>query len=154
MIESLYELDKQIHINYFEGHDIPILETLRKKYKILNIAFNKDYTPFAIKRDAEITEWCKQHEINIITAEDYTLFAIGSIKNKSGRPYQVFTPFYKETLHHTLRLNNIFPSQFCCLFKKLFAISFIKRQLSYTISIPNIHKSHGTHQSNLGNPTR
>lgn len=101
MIESLSELDKQIHINYFEGHDIAILETLRKKYKILNIAFNKDYTPFAIKRDAAIAEWCKQHEINLMTVEDYTLFPFGSITNNSKKPYQVFTPFYKATVKHT-----------------------------------------------------
>jgi deoxyribodipyrimidine photo-lyase len=101
MIESLKDLEKHIHINYFEGKDINILETLRKKYKILNVAFNKDYTPFAIKRDTAIAEWCKEHDINLITAEDYTLFPLGTITNKSKKPYQIFTPFYKATLQHT-----------------------------------------------------
>lgn len=100
MIESLKDLEKQIHVNFFEGQDLNVLEMLRKKYKIINIAFNKDYTPFAIKRDAVIVEWCKKHEINLITTEDYTLFPLGSITNNSGKPYQVFTPFYKETLKH------------------------------------------------------
>lgn len=101
MIECLKELEQQIHINYFEGKDINILEMLRKKYDIQNIAFNKDYSPFAIKRDSAIQEWCDQHKINLITAEDYTLFPIGSITNNANKPYQVFTPFYKTTLKHT-----------------------------------------------------
>lgn len=100
MIESLKDLEKSIYVNYFEGQDITILETLRKKYKILNVAFNKDYSPFAIKRDAAIEEWCKKHDINIIISQDYTLFPMGSIVNNSRKPYQVFTPFYKASLKH------------------------------------------------------
>lgn len=100
MIESLSDLEKHIYVNYFEGDDINILDNLRKKYKIANVAFNKDYTPFAIRRDEKIEEWCHKHNINLITEEDYTLFKMGSIVNKSAKPYQVFTPFYKATLKH------------------------------------------------------
>jgi deoxyribodipyrimidine photo-lyase len=98
MIESLESLEQQIHINYFEDDDINVLEHLKKKYTIDTIAFNKDYTPFAIKRDEKIIEWCKQNNINVLTEEDYTLFKMGSIVNATGKPYQVFTPFYKATL--------------------------------------------------------
>jgi deoxyribodipyrimidine photo-lyase len=98
MVESLESLDKQIHINYFEDDDINVLEQLKKKYTIDTIAFNKDYTPYAIKRDEKIIEWCKQNDINVLTEEDYTLFKMGSIVNATGKPYQVFTPFYKASL--------------------------------------------------------
>lgn len=102
MIESLESLEKDVHINYYEGNDIDILEKILKKFKIKSIAFNKDYTPFSIRRDKCIADWCKSHEIHLITEEDYTLFKMGTIVNKSGRPYQVFTPFYKETMKHTV----------------------------------------------------
>jgi len=98
MIESLKSLEKTCHINYYEGNDINILENINKKYKIKTVAFNKDYTPFAIQRDSAIIEWCKKKGINIITEEDYTLFPMGSIKNKSDMPYQVYTPFYRTCL--------------------------------------------------------
>jgi deoxyribodipyrimidine photo-lyase len=98
MIESLVSLEKQAHINYYEGNDIDILNNLNKKYKIKTVAFNKDYTPFAIKRDKIINEWCKTRNITIISNEDYTLYPIGTIKNKTGKPYQVYTPFYKTCL--------------------------------------------------------
>jgi deoxyribodipyrimidine photo-lyase len=95
MIESLEDLEKSVHINYYEGNDIDILKKLSKKYNIKCIAFNKDYTPFARKRDDIIADWCKDQDIQLITEEDYTLFPMGSILNGSNKPYQVFTPFYR-----------------------------------------------------------
>ena len=98
MIESLDELDTHIHVNYYEGQDIDILKGLSKKYKIKTIAYNKDYSPFAIKRDEAIEKWAKDAGVSIITDEDYTLYPIGTILNNKGEPYQVFTPFYKKSL--------------------------------------------------------
>jgi len=99
MIESLDILDKDIHVNYYESDgDIEVLTKLSKKYKIKSIAYNKDYSPFAIKRDKIIAEWAKDREISIITEEDYTLYPMGTIQNNKGEPYQVFTPFYKKSL--------------------------------------------------------
>jgi deoxyribodipyrimidine photo-lyase len=109
MIESLDDLDKNIHVNYYEGIDIDILEKIAKKYKINSIAYNKDYSPFAIKRDNIIEEWAKSRDIAIITEEDYMLYTIGTILNNKGEPYQVFTPFYKKSL--SLKVKNVEPLQ-------------------------------------------
>ena len=98
MIESLDSLDQHIDVNYYEGDDIEVLTMLSKKYKINSIAYNKDYSPFAIKRDGIIEAWAKSKEIRIITAEDYTLYPMGTILNNKNEPYQVFTPFYKKSL--------------------------------------------------------
>ena len=98
MIESLDSLDQHIDVNYYEGDDIEVLTKLSKKYKINSIAYNKDYSPFAIKRDGIIEAWAKSKEIRIITAEDYTLYPMGTILNNKNEPYQVFTPFYKKSL--------------------------------------------------------
>jgi len=114
MIESLDELDTHIHVNYHESGkdgsgDIGVLTALSKKYKIKTIAYNKDYSPFAIKRDRIIEEWANAaatsaganasgHDIRIITEEDYTLYPMGTIQNNKNEPYKVFTPFYKKSL--------------------------------------------------------
>ena len=98
MIESLDILEKDIHVNYYENHDIEVLTKITKKYKIKSIAYNKDYSPFAIKRDSIIAEWASSMSIRIITEEDYTLYPMGTILNNKGDPYQVFTPFYKKSL--------------------------------------------------------
>lgn len=101
MIESLDDLDKHIHVNYYESGsdgDIGVFVELSKKYKIKTIAYNKDYSPFAIKRDGIIEEWASGHGIRIITEEDYTLYPMGAIRNNKDEPYKVFTPFYKKSL--------------------------------------------------------
>ena len=105
MIESLDDLDKHIHVNYYESGngggsngDIDVFVELSKKYKIKTIAYNKDYSPFAIKRDGIIEEWASEHGIRIITEEDYTLYPMGAIRNNKDEPYKVFTPFYKKSL--------------------------------------------------------
>jgi deoxyribodipyrimidine photo-lyase len=105
MIESLDDLDKNIHVNYYEGVDIDILTKLSNKYKIKSIAYNKDYSPFAIKRDSIIEEWANKNGILIITEEDYTLYNMGTIQNNQDKPYQVFTPFYKKSL--SLKVNDV-----------------------------------------------
>jgi len=120
MIESLDDLDKNIHVNYYEGNDIDILEKLSSKYKIKSIAYNKDYSPFAIKRDSIIEEWAKNKEIIIITEEDYTLYNMGTIQNNKSDPYQVFTPFYKKTL--LLKVNKVQP----LIVKRINVIKHIK----------------------------
>ena len=105
MIESLDDLDKNIHVNYYEGVDIDILTKLSSKYKIKSIAYNKDYSPFATKRDSIIEEWANNNGIRIITEEDYTLYNMGTIQNNQNKPYQVFTPFYKKSL--SLKVNDV-----------------------------------------------
>jgi deoxyribodipyrimidine photo-lyase len=105
MIESLDDLDKNIHVNYYEGVDIEILTKLSNKYKVKSIAYNKDYSPFAIKRDSIIDEWANNNGIRIITEEDYTLYNMGTIQNNQNKPYQVFTPFYKKSL--SIKVNDV-----------------------------------------------
>lgn len=105
MIESLKSLESSIHINYYEDTDITVLEQIRKKYIIKTVAFNRDYTPFAIKRDNIISEWCYIHNITLITEEDYTLLPLNKnmILNKSGKPYQKFTPFYNTCMKQIIK---------------------------------------------------
>ena len=82
MVESLKELSVNL---YDSDDDLKILNELKKKYKIHTIGFNKDFTPFAIKRDNIIKEWCDKNNINLISEEDYTLFPIGNIKNNKNK---------------------------------------------------------------------
>lgn len=96
LFESLEEIP---HLNcYYTDDDLTILNDLKKRFNVKAIAFNKDYTPFAINRDKEIGDWCKENEINCITAEDYSLFKIGSVMKDDNNPYLKFTPFYRKAI--------------------------------------------------------
>lgn len=96
MFECLEELP---FVNYYHtANEIDIIEHLHKKYNFSIIGFNKDYTPYARKRDALIEKWAKTNNIKIISEEDYTLHNIGDITKDDNKPYLKFTPFYKKAI--------------------------------------------------------
>ena len=97
LFESLEELPD---VNfYYTDNDITILNSLKSKFKDIKIiGFNKDYTPYAIKRDEEIKKWGLANHIEIISDEDYTLHKIGDIKKDDGKPYLKYTPFYRKAI--------------------------------------------------------
>lgn len=101
MIQSLKSLSKDLgdSLYYFHGKEIDILDKILTKFDINTIGFNKDYTPYARRRDEEISKWCEDKSIHLVTAEDYTLFPLGSIyTGDKEKPYEVFTPFYNKCL--------------------------------------------------------
>jgi deoxyribodipyrimidine photo-lyase len=96
LFECLDELD---FINfYYTDNELSILDELYKKYKFDVIAYNKDYTPYAKKRDNDINLWAKTKKIEIIAEEDYTLHNMGEITKDNNDPYLKFTPFYKKSI--------------------------------------------------------
>jgi len=101
-VQFLFEsLDELPELNfYYSDDDISILNILKSKYKssLKVIGFNKDYTPYAHKRDDEIIKWCKTNEITLIMEEDYTLHKIGEITKDDNKFYLKYTPFYKKAI--------------------------------------------------------
>jgi deoxyribodipyrimidine photo-lyase len=107
MIQCLHSLNKQLFnkLNYFEsnGDDIMILNSiivkLKKKNKtVKTIAYNEDFTPYALKRDKQIKEWCNNNNITLITAEDYTLMPLNSVQTGNKTWFSVYTPFYRKSI--------------------------------------------------------
>jgi deoxyribodipyrimidine photo-lyase len=102
MLNSLDDLNMQLHnnlsciyINQLEG-----LINIKNKYNIVAISEQRDYTPFAKKREAETVMFCAQNDIMYITGEDQYLTIPGTVLNKSGRMFQKFTPFYENAKTH------------------------------------------------------
>jgi deoxyribodipyrimidine photo-lyase len=96
LFESLNDLS---FLNfYYSNNDISILNDIKKRFIIKAIAFNKDYTPFAINRDNEIKNWCNSNNIILISEEDYTLHKLNVILKDDNKPYLKYTPFYKKSL--------------------------------------------------------
>ena len=101
MIESLKDLSKEIKEQGGElitlyGDPEKITNILIQRLKIDAVYFNRDYTPYAMKRDGETTRLCEKLEIPCITQNDYYLQEPGTILNGSGDFYRKFTPFYEK----------------------------------------------------------
>ena len=84
MIESLDELRKQVRakggdLYTFYGKQDQIISNLIDELNIESVFFNKDYSPYALKRDAEIQKVCKQKDVECILSQDYYLYEPGTI---------------------------------------------------------------------------
>ncbi len=96
MIETLIELTQNINLNIFRGNSADIMVKLSRNMDVLG--YNKDYTPFSIKRDNEINGAVKlvNTKIKIISQEDYLLFPAGKYRTTAGTIYTKFTPYWNE----------------------------------------------------------
>ncbi len=101
MIESLYDLDSSISdvdgkliVTY--GDEIPILKKILKSHSYEAIYINEDYTPYAIKRDKSIKNFCKDSNIKLHKYTDILLTDCLELRTlSSDKPYNVFGQFYK-----------------------------------------------------------
>lgn len=131
LCESLEELRKEIPLHIFYGDNIKVLNQIHKTISISTIVFNKDYTPYARKRDTSIELWCSKHNIQCIMTEDYLLSPIGTFNKKDGNPYVVYTPFKNNVMKHSipkpenLEIKNVIHK------KELESIKYYKKELDY-----------------------
>ncbi|KEG13981.1 putative DNA repair enzyme [Trypanosoma grayi] len=82
------------------GSDADCLEAVHAAgYDVKYLGFNRDITPFARERDAQLQEWCQARGVSCVTSDvDYTLLPVDAVVTASEQPYRVFTPFYRKLL--------------------------------------------------------
>lgn len=101
MLESLNDLEEQItkkggKLLYFYGDTQKIVAQIFKKKEIEALFINKDYTPFALKRDKELEKIAKKMEVDFYSFDDALLLDPDHIKTTKGTAYTVFTPFFRK----------------------------------------------------------
>ena len=110
------------------------MKTLVNTLNIDYIGYNKDFTPYSIKRDLKIEKLAKSMNVNIISLEDYTLhkFESSVLNNPTTKTYyKKFTPFYNNILNQNQEpLPVVKVIKFIA--KKL---STIEKNLTYSITI-------------------
>ena len=80
------------------GDPIVIWKELIKEYSINKVFFNKDYEPYAIKRDVRIVNFLKSKNIDSLVFKDQVIFEESEIVKNNGLPYTVFTPYKNKWL--------------------------------------------------------
>jgi len=63
------------------------------EFNVKNVYFNKDYEPYAIKRDLEITALCKVNNIEVHAFKDQVIFEEKEVVKADTKPYTVYTPY-------------------------------------------------------------
>lgn len=100
-----------------KGNPIQIWKDLSNKYNIASVYTNKDYEPYAIKRDVKVKEILATKNIQFYSFKDQVVFEESEIVKDNGLPYTVYTPYknkWIETLDsiHDLQENNVDFTQF------------------------------------------
>ncbi|MBU6339567.1 MAG: DNA photolyase family protein, partial [Rickettsiales bacterium] len=80
----------------FYGTPKQVFQELVKKYQIKNVYANRDYEPYARKRDKEIYDFLKEQNIDFKAYKDHVIFEKNEIVKDDGKPYTVFTPYSKK----------------------------------------------------------
>lgn len=94
MQEQLQTLGKSLSI--FHGNPKEVFEKLLKENKITTVYTNHDYEPYARKRDKEIYQLLKEHEVSFKTSKDQVIFEKSEVVKDDGLPYVVYTPYSRK----------------------------------------------------------
>jgi deoxyribodipyrimidine photo-lyase len=91
------ELEKSgSSIRVIHGKPAVVFNGLFNEFEITSVYTNKDYEPYARKRDREIETLLRSKGIGFNLYKDHVLFEEDEILNNSGKPYTVFTPYSRK----------------------------------------------------------
>ncbi|MEO0599057.1 MAG: deoxyribodipyrimidine photo-lyase, partial [Chloroflexota bacterium] len=98
LLDALTELDQQLQeygtrLLVKHGKPEAIIPALVEEVNASALYFNRDYSPYATKRDAVIGDALS---IDVHVSEDAILVPPGSILKGDGDPYVVYTWFWKK----------------------------------------------------------
>ncbi len=80
----------------FYGNPIEIIKNLIVENHIQNLYANRDYEPYARKRDKEIYEFLASHNIEFKSYKDQVIFEKSEVTKDDGLPYVVYTPYARK----------------------------------------------------------
>ena len=102
-IEALGDLDASLRekasaLVISHGDPQKEIPQLLKQLSAKALYLNRDYTPYALKRDTSIRKSVEGMGIQFNSFKDHVIFEPEEIEKPSGGPYTVFTPFKKRWL--------------------------------------------------------
>ena len=122
--ESLSKINKQLNnhkasLQILKGQIGDVWEKLVTTYDIQKVYLNKDYEPYAIKRDQKIKEFLNSKGIEMKTFKDQVIFEEDEIVKADGKPYTVFTPYKRKWLEKFTKVNLNLIVNFDNFYKKI-----------------------------------
>lgn len=95
-LNAEYSKRKKGGVWVFYGKPIDVFKQILDRYDVASVYCNRDYEPYAIKRDREIWSYLKEQNVAFKGFKDHVIFEKLEIAKDDGTPYQVFTPYSKK----------------------------------------------------------
>ena len=80
----------------FHSNPLKAFQKLSGDFEIQAVYTNKDYEPYAIKRDDQTERFLSSKEIKFYSYKDHVIFEENEVLKDNGEPYTVFTPYSKK----------------------------------------------------------
>ena len=81
-----------------KGKTQEVWQALIQEFDVKEVFFNKDYEPFAIKRDLAISEVLEANKTACFSFKDQVIFEEKEITKADGLPYTIYTPYKNKRL--------------------------------------------------------
>ena len=94
--QKLLEIGSSLLVR--KGKTQEVWQSLIQEFDVKEVFFNKDYEPYAIKRDLAICEILKSNKTDSFLFKDQVIFEEKEITKADGLPYTVYTPFKNKWL--------------------------------------------------------
>jgi len=85
-------------LKIYKGRPQEVWGEILDNEEVAQIFLNKDYEPYAIKRDRQIEELALSKGVQFKAFKDQVIFEESEVVKDDGSPYTVFTPFMKKWL--------------------------------------------------------
>jgi deoxyribodipyrimidine photo-lyase len=151
--QKLQEIGSSLLVK--KGKTQEVWQALIQEFDVKEVFFNKDYEPYAIKRDLAICELLKANKTTHFSFKDQVIFEENEITKADGLPYTVYTPFKNKWLEKyksidpvteydsTDKLENLHKSNFA--FPTLEQIGFEKSSIKVIpYNLKNVSNYHET----------
>jgi deoxyribodipyrimidine photo-lyase len=99
--QQLLTLKSSLHV--FKGDPHVVWKEVLASHEIDAVYVNKDYEPYALKRDREVEEMLQSRDIPFHRFKDQVIFEEDEIVKNDGKPYTVFTPYKRKWLERFQR---------------------------------------------------
>ncbi|WP_341227187.1 deoxyribodipyrimidine photo-lyase [uncultured Arcticibacterium sp.] len=128
-ISFIYKTLKHLHhqfkgsLKVYIGDPLKVWNEIIEKFDVENVFLNKDYEPYALKREEAVVDLLANNGIAIHQLKDQVIFEKDEVVKDNGEPYTVYTPFKNKWLSQfkddfirpyasEANLGNLIPSKF------------------------------------------
>lgn len=91
--QQLEEMGSTLRVFY--STPLEVMQELECEYDVKALFFNRDYEPYARKRDKEVFDFWSARGATTIGAKDHVVFEKNEVVKADGTPYLVFSPYGK-----------------------------------------------------------
>ncbi len=100
MIDALRDLDASLRARgsrlvVRRGRTLDVIRDLVRETGAAGVAWNRDYTPFARRRDAQVEALLRDLNVETSICEEAVIFGPDDVRTGDGRPYTVYTPYWR-----------------------------------------------------------